>query len=361
MYFKDLEESIHSALKFSSLYKKTFLITGATGLIASYLIDLLFYANNNMDAGIVVYAVVRNQSYAEKRFQSILSHPFFHLVIQDVCDPVVLQERVDYIIHTAGDGYPNAFREHPVETMLPAVVGTFQLLEYMKKTKGTRFLYLSSGEIYGCVEPPEIIDTGKYVLNAKGITETISGYVDTMKSRSCYPSAKRAAETLCASYYAEYGLDTVVARLSHVYGPYFSEKDNRASAQFFRDIISGRKVLLKSRGNQLRSYTYVADCVSALLTILTCGTPGDAYNVSTPGATATIAEFAETVAEIGGGECFFEDSKANSSERSPVTYAILNSEKLQTLGWTGYYSIARGVRHTLEALRIQPETCYSAK
>ena len=211
------------------------------------------------------------------------------------------------------------------------------------------------------MEPPEIIDTGKYVLNAKGITETISGYVDTMKSRSCYPSAKRAAETLCASYYAEYGLDTVVARLSHVYGPYFSEKDNRASAQFFRDIISGRKVLLKSRGNQLRSYTYVADCVSALLTILTCGTPGDAYNVSTPGATATIAEFAETVAEIGGGECFFEDSKANSSERSPVTYAILNSEKLQTLGWTGYYSIARGVRHTLEALRIQPETCYSAK
>ena len=121
-----------------------------------------------------------------------------------------------------------------------------------------------------------------------------------MKSRSCYPSAKRAAETLCASYFAEYGLDIVVARPSHVYGPNSTEKDNRASAQFFRDVLSGRDVVLKSRGQQLRSYTYVADCVSALLTVLTAGVSGEAYNIANPAATATIAEFAETIAKIGG-------------------------------------------------------------
>ena len=342
MYCRDLRESIDSALNFESLYHKSFLITGASGLIASFLIDLLFYANETMDAGIKVYALVRNKACAEIRFQTLLENPDFHLVVQDVCNPVDLKERTDYIVHAAGDGYPGAFREHPVETMLPAVMGTFQLLEYMKKTNGTRFLYVSSGEVYG---------SGL----RKELTETDSGYVDPMKSRSCYPSAKRAAETLCASYFAEYGLDTVAARPSHVYGPCSHAKDNRASVQFFRDIRNGCDVVLKSPGTQLRSYTYVADCVSALLTILTTGVPGEAYNIANPAATATIADFARTAARIGGKKCRFAcDSEKGLLEKTPVSYAVLNSEKLQALGWRGRYSIERGIRHTLESLTWQP-------
>lgn len=338
MYRKDLRESIDSVINFDALYDKTFLITGAAGLIASFLIDLLFYANETMDAGIRVYALVRNQAYAKTRFQTLMNHPGFHLVVQDVCDPILLNERADYIIHAAGDGYPGAFRERPVETMLPAVQGTFQLLEYMKKTKGNRFLYISSGEIYG---------SG----HQKGLIETDSGYVDTMKSRSCYPSAKRAAETLCASYFAEYALNTVVARPSHVYGAGSPQKDNRASAQFFRDICSGRDVILKSPGKQLRSYTYVADCVSALLTILTCGVPGEAYNIANPASAATISEFAEMAARVGGRACRFEcaDEK-DFLEKTPFSYAVLDSGKLQALGWKGNYDLQRGIRHTLEIL-----------
>lgn len=341
MYRKDLKESLDAVLNFEILYDKTFLITGASGLIASFLIDLLFFANEIMDAGIKVYALVRSKACAEIRFQPLLEQPAFRLVIQDVCDPIILKERADYIIHAAGDGYPGAFQEHPVETMLPAVMGSFQLLEYMKKTKGSRFLYVSSGEIYG---------SG----HQKGLVETDSGYVDSMKSRSCYPSAKRAAETLCASYFAEYGLDIVVARPSHVYGPNSTEKDNRASAQFFRDVLSGRDVVLKSRGQQLRSYTYVADCVSALLTVLTAGVSGEAYNIANPAATATIAEFAETIARIGGKKCCFERTdETDFPEKTPISYAVLNSDKLQALGWQGSYSIQRGIRHTLESMLRQ--------
>ena len=289
MYRKDLKESLDSVLNFEILYGKTFLITGASGLIASFLIDLLFYANETMDAGIKVYALVRSKARAELRFQPLLERPGFHLVMQDVCDPIILKERSDYIIHAAGDGYPGAFRKHPVETMLPAVMGTFRLLEYMKKTKGSRFLYVSSGEIYGSGHQKELV-------------ETDSGYVDPMKSRSCYPSAKRAAETLCASYFAEYGLDIVVARPSHVYGP----------------------------------------------------NPGEAYNIANPAATATIAEFAETIARIGGSTCRFECAdEAGSPEKTPVSYAVLNPSKLQALGWQGCYSIQRGIRHTLESLLLQ--------
>ncbi len=351
-YREDLEEAIRGIINFEDLYGKTFLITGASGLIGSFLVDLLFYANETLQAGIEVYALVRDREYAARRYRSIIGHQDFHLIVQDVCEPLTIEARADYVIHAAGDGYPEAFRERPVETMLPALTGTWRLLEYARKTEGARFLYLSSGEIYGDMGE----NRGGIGQCAAGFLETDSGYVDTMRSRSCYPSAKRAAETMCAAYHAEYGVDALVARLSHIYGANVSGKDNRASVQFFRDVLEGRDVVLKSRGEQMRSYTYVADCVSAMLTVLTKGEAGEAYNISNPDARATIAEFAQLAAESGGQKCVFAiPNETDIKESTPVPCAVLNSEKLQELGWRGVYSVPRGVRHSMEILNFSKE------
>ena len=110
-------------------------------------------------------------------------------------------------MHAASNAHPSAFSADPVGTMRANLLGVMRLLEGLR-AGGRRLLFVSTGEIYG--ENPAV--TG-------GFREDDFGRIDPMNPRSCYPESKRAAETLCASYASQYGLDCVVARLCYVYGP----------------------------------------------------------------------------------------------------------------------------------------------
>lgn len=337
-YRKDLETSLHGIVNYRELFHKSVLVTGATGLIGSFLVDLLLYADQQENAGIRVYALARNKDALCARFASVQKMPELHFLVQDVTEPLQLTGHVDYIIHAAGDGFPSAFREHPVETMTPAVLGTWQLLRHAKEMGIKRFLYLSSGEVYG-----------KAVGEAQAFTEADTGNIDSMDVRSCYPMAKRCAETLCVSFMEQYQVSVVIARLSHTYGANVSSRDNRATVQFMKNALAGQDIVLHSSGKQLRSYTYVADCVSGVLTILLNGRAGEAYNVANAASRVTIAEFAEMVAQKSGRQCKMEQPTAfEKKELSPIEYAVLASDKLEDLGWTGQYDISDGISNMLE-------------
>lgn len=145
-----------------------------------------------------------------------------------------LLERVDYIIDAASNASPNFFKLKPVEVMKANINGVSHLMEYGLEHGMRRMVYVSSGEIYGEGDGSEF-------------TEMSSGYVDCASVRACYPSSKRAAETLCMSYVEEYHADVVIARLSHTYGPGFTESDNRVFAQFIRNVLRGEDIVLKVR------------------------------------------------------------------------------------------------------------------
>lgn len=338
IYRKDLEAALHSTINYRKLFHKSVLVAGATGLIGSFLVDLFLYANQQENAGIQVYALARNEETLHTRFATVREMQELHFAVQDVTEPLQLKERVDYIVHAAGDGFPSAFREHPVETMTPAVLGTWQLLQYAKKAGIERFLYLSSGEVYG-----------KSVGAAQAFTETKTGDIDSLDVRSCYPVAKRCAETLCVSFTQQYRVPTVIARLSHTYGANVSSRDNRATVQFMKNAVLGQDIVLHSPGKQMRSYTYVADCVSGLLTVMLNGTIGEAYNIANATSRVTVAEFAEIVAKKSGRQCVFEQpSDSEKKELTPIEYAVLASDKLEGLGWSGKYDISVGVSRMLE-------------
>ena len=210
-------------------------------------------------------------------------------------------------------------------------------MEYGLQHGMKRFLYVSSGEIYG-------------EGDGRVFTEDYSGYVDCTKPRSCYPSSKRAAETLCAAYAAEYGADVVIARPCHTYGPHFTEQDNRVYAQFIRNVLRGEDIVMKSTGEQFRSWCYVVDAVSALLHILLKGACGEAYNIADAQSNVSIRTLAEAIAEIGGRKVVIDIPDADEKKGyNVVTKSVYATDKLQHLGWQVRTPLQQGLKNTILA------------
>lgn len=323
-----------------TLREKSIVITGATGLIGSYLIHYLMYLNNFNNLNISVIALCRSEKKARDAFDIYMKNPFFQLLISDVTEPVRLPEHTDFIIHAASPADPLSYSKTPVETMKSNLLGVMYLLEALKNIGHGRMLYISSGEVYGELDGN----------NEK--SEHMSGYVDPMNPRSCYPSSKRAAETLCASYSSEYGVDIVSARLCHVYGPTITSTNSRADAQFLRKAAAKENIVMKSLGLQKRSYCYVGDVASALLTLLALGVSGQAYNVASPSSNITIRTYAETLAELAGVSVEFQlPDSIEEHGYSKISHAVLSADKLCSLGWESKFSLKAGLELTLSSYK----------
>lgn len=318
-YNDDIQQVFKEPLPWEKLSGTNILITGATGLIGSTLVEVLM---SNPHRDYCVYASGRNEERARKRFGNYLSLDSFFFLEYDVMSPLQSDIQFDYIIHAASNASPNAFSKNPVEIIKANIIGVSNLIEYGIEHGMKRFLYVSSGEIYG-------------EGDGRVISEDYSGYVDCLNPRSCYPSSKRASETLCSSYVSEYGVDIVIARPCHIFGPHFTENDNRVYAQFIRNILSGEDIVMKSSGEQMRSWCYVLDCVSALLYVLLKGVSGEAYNIADSKSVITIRQLAEMLANIGKRRVVIEmPSETEKRSFNPVTKSVFSVKKLEALGWS---------------------------
>lgn len=319
LYLTDIIKTIEQTKKFDYFNNKSILVLGATGLIGSFLTDCLLHANRMTNRNIHIHAVSRNRKRLEERFGEESEH--FHFIEEDVT-ALEIGTPVDVIIHAASYAYPRAFREKPVETMLSNMLGTHRVLEMARKNPGCRVLYISSGEV--------------------------QEEVDHLSTRACYPLSKKAGETLCLSYIQEYQVDVRLARPCHTFGANATSEDNRATAQFIAAASSNQDIRLKSAGDQVRSFAYVADCVSGLLTILTRGQAGKVYGVSSD-ETCSIRQFAEQCAESVQRQVVFQ--AANDIERaeaSPIKEQRIDNTELKALGWVPAFSIGQGIEHSVK-------------
>ena len=192
---QDLDAILKTPVAWERLSGKTVLITGAYGMLLSYVTWTLLRKNRQNPAQkTTIIALVRDRAKAEKRFAGFLGHDDLVLVQHDLSTKVDISGTVDFIIHGASHASPHTFTENPCAVMIPNVLGTYHLLEFARVRKVESFLYFSSGAVYG--RP----------LVGEEVTEEYFGYLDPLDVRNCYGESKRMAENMCRCWSQQFGV-----------------------------------------------------------------------------------------------------------------------------------------------------------
>lgn len=342
-YWDDVSNVVEHIPDINQIYGKTILITGATGMVCSSVIDVVAWMNHNRDAGIHLVLAGRSREKIASRFRDVLSQDEYQFIEYDATKDQRLSLRVDFIIHGASNANPAIYAKEPVETLLGNIIGLNSVLAVGRDNPESRLLYISSSEVYG-----NIINSDN-----RPYKEEDYGFVDILNPRACYPNGKRTAETLCAAYAQEYGVDFVTVRLGHIYGPSITKADTRASAAFTRDVAAGRRIVMKSAGAQLRSYCYTLDCASAILAVLLNGETGNAYNISNKDSVVSIRDMAEALAAEGKVSVVFENpSDVERKSYNLMSNSALDAAKLENLGWQAVFDLKEGMAATIKYYEV---------
>lgn len=268
---------------------KRIFMTGGTGFIGRWMIEALAEADRRLGLGAKVRIVTRDPASFAAKAPHIVSHPGFAFVTGDVLSLDPDGERYDIVIHAATDASAQLNETDPLRMFDTIVSGTRNALDFAVAAKAERFVFLSSGAVYGA-QP----------FAVEQVAEDYAGAPDITAYRNAYAEGKRAAEMLCAIYGKQFGLDVVTARIFALLGPLLSLDIHFAAGNFIRDAIAGRRITIRTQGQAVRSYLYAADLAHWLWAIVLRAPAGAVYNVGSDEG-VSIADLAKRVAAVLGG------------------------------------------------------------
>ena len=326
-------------ISYEKLKNKTFLITGASGMIGSYLSFVLKVLNDEFHANIHLLLNVRNKN---KLPQELLDDDNVEVIEQDVITPFRYDKKIDYIVHAASPASPKIMVDHPFEVNAANTVGTYNTLMLAKEKQVLSYLFISSREIYG-----EPIDNINYFYE-----DGLLGQVNPLVARNSYAEGKKAAENMCVSINEEYQINTKIVRLAHTYGPGMSIYDGRVQADFLKNVINSENIIMKSEGKSLRTYTYIADAIKGIFKVL-LDSKDIVYNISDD-KEISIKELAEVLVSLSNNQSKLVINIDESLKKgsSSFTRGILSNEKIKKeLNWYPKYNVYDGFKRTIEYLK----------
>lgn len=321
---------------------KTVLVTGASGLIGSNLVERLL-----LFSGIHVIALGRNIARMERVFRRQLRNPALKLMEHDVSVPLPPSLGVlDYVFHAAGPISGKIIRTEPVSVVSANLKGLVNCLDYLERQKsdsgcnGT-LLVFSSATVYGNQHQEQV---------ALGEQETMMAEVLDSPTAP-YSESKRMVEVIARAYAAQYGLVVKIARFSYVYG-YCEIAPATAFYEFIKKALNGEDLVFKQSGFARRDNIFIDDAVAGILHVCEHGTSGEAYNVSSNGEGGNFAAIDEIAAEISksanaDGVRNVRVIVPNSNVRG-VGF-LLDNTRLANLGWQVSTSLSDGVRAVFDA------------
>ena len=329
----------------SILVHKRILVTGATGLIGSHLVERL------LEMGAEVIALGRNEKKLKHVFSKVFNNENISLVAANISERMPEKlGRVDYIFHAASPISGDEIKSRPVDVISANLNGTLNCLDFLKKQKegsevNGRLIVFSSATVYTNFGDKDIRVDENRTESAENINSCTAPYSE----------AKRMAEVTALAYQKQYGIDVVIARIGYVYG-YSKICPQTAFYEFILKAVSGEDIVLNHSGIARRDNIYVDDVVNGLLCILRNGSTGEAYNISSnaeKGNFAAADEMAEIVADIVNKQFGHNEIRVMCStskiKRKPGV--ILDNSKIKCLGWTLQTSLYEGISKTVQQYR----------
>ncbi|MCL2617992.1 MAG: NAD-dependent epimerase/dehydratase family protein [Defluviitaleaceae bacterium] len=336
-------EAIFARTDYSSMIGKTIVITGAYGMLASYMVYFMIYLNKVKSYNIKIISLSRDSEKLRSRFGVYCDN-----IVQIACsvnDPMDID--CDFIIHAASLASPQYYSTSPIEVILPNILGTKNLLE-LACIKKARLLYFSSVSVYG-----------SFPNGHKPVSENNFGWIDPLDLHSCYDEGKRAGESLCAAYFRQKGVNSVIARIAHTYGPTMDiEGDPRVFASFIKNALRGENIEIKSDGTAKRLFCYISDATAAYFKLLIDGKPGEAYNVCNTEESISIRQLGEIVSNISGVDFIFKERCASEmylNDSNPDNITFLN-DKLIALGFEFKVGAVEGFKRVLDYFNKESST-----
>lgn len=336
---EDAEIIAKSPVNWSKLKGKVLWISGANGYVPQYIVHGLLKRNDLFHDEITVIAMCRNKERAEKRFSKYTNRTDFKLFLQDVRIPVQYDGTVDYIIHAASPaGTANRYID-PAATFDANVLGCENMLNFAQK-KGAEFLLISSIDIYG------------HIPNCVRFVEDQTGELDPLEIRNVYACAKRAAETLCACYSYK-NVKCTIVRPSQILAGGIALDDGRLHIDFISQMLKGDTIVLKGDGTPRRTFLYITDAVTGMLTVLLEGQSGEAYNLCSEDCEASVLELAQIMASHAADRsvqiCYdMETRKKDPAVIQAVSVVCGSSDKIRSLGWKPDISLSKACQRMLE-------------
>lgn len=344
---QDLEHIVSSKIiNWKKFKNKSVLISGANGMLPSYMVDTLLFLNEKYGYNIKVIALVRNIEKAQSVFAEFENNTMLEYLVQDVADPINYNGKLHFIIHAASQAAPSYYGVDPVGTFKANTLGTINMLELAKEKRIEGFLFFSTGSVYGDI-------SGERFL----LDENMTGNVNVLEVRNCYAESKRAGENACVCYNYQYNLPTKIVRIFHTFGPRINLNDGRVFSDFCKNILNNEDIVLKSDGTAKRSFLYVADAVIAYFKILLDGEHAMAYNVGGDEEhEITMRDLSNLLVKLypeKNLKIVFDidtDNITYTKMRTPQKQILPNLDRIKLMGWRVETSISDCFKRTIESL-----------
>ncbi|MBS3061387.1 MAG: dTDP-glucose 4,6-dehydratase [Candidatus Diapherotrites archaeon] len=304
---------------------RTILVTGGAGFIGSHFVK--HHLKNYPSDQVINFDKLTYAGRLEN-LKEVEKNPNYSFVKGDICNPsevAKVMKNVDMVVHFAAESHVDRSIQSSIEFLETNVIGTYRLLEESRNQNVSKFVQISTDEVYGQIMSGSFKET------------------DVLNPRNPYSASKTGADRLAYSFFETHNVPVVITRSSNNYGP--NQFPEKLIPLFVTNLLVKKKVPVYGTGKNIRDWLHVEDNCRGIEAVLSKGKNGEVYNIGGENEYTNIEITKMILNELGKGEEmieYVEDRKGHD-----FRYALDCSKIKKELDWKPVISFEKGIKDTI--------------